>query len=1300
MNVYKAFLIIFFAFCCIAVYSQTESTDIIKSDSSGYIIVSGYVEKNNKPVENASVIVYRANKRLEHLRTPPTGRFTLKFEYNKYYKVEITKQGMVTKKFEFDTQLPIGLNKGAVFPFDFTIVLFPKYNYIDMSVLDKPLAIVRYDKKYEDFFYDYNYAKTINDKVMYIQHRIEELTREYSKCVDDGRQLFEDRVYRNSLTKFERAHEIFPDEPYPIERIALIKKILNEKKSKKQIYDEMVQEADNDAGNEEFEKAIDIFGQAIQVMPKEKYPMQRIKEIRKLMDKFAMKEDAYRQAIEKGDMAFEYKKFQEALSAYAEAGKLFAKRNYPKDKIKEIVALLNSPQKSGSNTSNNLARSNIGTNPNVKPLAPNTIQPSANYNENISRADEMLEKKKYNEALQLYNYANKQQPGEKYAKEKISNINNIIINSAKTDIAYKDAVGEADKNFNVKNYDKAKTFYKMALNLKPEEKYPQQRLSKLDSLSAIAQVQLKEYNKLVSDADEAVTKKNYSEAKKLYQKASDIRPFEVYPHDKIIAVNKEVKVLNDNKTKFDQAVKQGNKLFEAKKYDEAKQFYQAANNIDPDDDYPVMQMVSIGKVTNNTDIVKQTYDAIIAKADKLFKTENYNKAIAQYKIAGKIYPDEKYPQDKITEINNILLARMTNKELYEKFISEGDNLLNQSDYQNAINSFSKALTYKPEEKYPKDRIAQINKLLDESKNSEETYLKTIAEAETFLKAKDYQNAKNTFQKAVRIKPAEQYPKNQITEINKIINDQLTLHSKYDNLMFDANRLFRTRDYIKAKSEYQEASALLPDEQLPKDMLSQIEKIMAEKDFKDKAFAFYVHRADSMYKLSLSLPNNEQRTTNNEQLISDAIYNYKQAVSLKPEEIYPKNKIDEINKLIADTKNKENLYKMAITDADKKFNTHTYSLAIDQYKNAQSIKPDETYPQTKIDEITKLLEQNSEVTDKYNVLIATANRLFNEKEYVSAKMNYQEALLLKPDDTYPKQKINEIEKILTDEQNKVEAFYKIIQDADESFDLQDYIIAKNLYVKANELMPGDPYPKDKITEINKLMAAKQNLNESYKKMMLVADRVYYTKDYEKAQELYKKASELKPDESAPKTKLAEIDRIIKGFEKNKQLYSNTIVKADDQYELKHYKEARDLYKKALDLYPIQKYPKGRITEINDVLRAEEYAKAIGEINKELIEKRTEKKFTFNPITDKSVSNQVIIEIKNLSNKKFNALVWFGKDDRQSAGTVIPILADDKIEKYGIHVGQFKTWLSVQNNWISILPLGGDIEVISIQILQGN
>ncbi|MGQ9846663.1 MAG: hypothetical protein ACUVQP_04050, partial [Bacteroidales bacterium] len=98
--------------------------------------------------------------------------------------------------------------------------------------------------------------------------------------------------------------------------------------------------------------------------------------------------------------------------------------------------------------------------------------------------------------------------------------------------------------------------------------------------------------------------------------------------------------------------------------------------------------------------------------------------------------------------------------------------------------------------------------------------------------------------------------------------------------------------------------------------------------------------------------------------------YTEALKIKPEENYPKNKITEIENLIAQKEKKEqeiNLkeqsYKDAITKADKAFLSKDYSSAIAYYQTALKQKPNESYPKQKILECQELLKKRNEEEQK-------------------------------------------------------------------------------------------------------------------------------------------------------------------------------------------------------------------------------------------------------------------------------------------------------------------------------------------------
>ena len=60
-----------------------------------------------------------------------------------------------------------------------------------------------------------------------------------------------------------------------------------------------------------------------------------------------------------------------------------------------------------------------------------------------------------------------------------------------------------------------------------------------------------------------------------------------------------------------------------------------------------------------------------------------------------------------------------------------------------------------------------------------------------------------------------------------------------------------------------------------------------------------------------------------------------------------------------------------------------------------------------------LQQQNLREEQYKDLIDKADKLLADKSYEPAKTNYQDALALKPGETYPKGKIEEIDKVLAE-----------------------------------------------------------------------------------------------------------------------------------------------------------------------------------------------------------------------------------------------------------------------------------------------
>ncbi len=126
---------------------------------------------------------------------------------------------------------------------------------------------------------------------------------------------------------------------------------------------------------------------------------------------------------------------------------------------------------------------------------------------------------------------------------------------------------------------------------------------------------------------------------------------------------------------------------------------------------------------------QKEYDKLIAKADKDFNRQNYTDAIAQYERAALILPNETYPYDRIAEANGRIvdLTQTDAPEVgrpateldgldreYEDRVREGDQDFDAQDWTSAKSAYEAALALKPSERYPKNRLRRLEKLMEEA----------------------------------------------------------------------------------------------------------------------------------------------------------------------------------------------------------------------------------------------------------------------------------------------------------------------------------------------------------------------------------------------------------------------------------------------------------------------------------------------------------------------------------------------------------------------------------------------------------
>ena len=462
------------------------------------------------------------------------------------------------------------------------------------------------------------------------------------------------------------------------------------------------------------------------------------------------------------------------------------------------------------------------------------------------------------------------------------------------------------------------------------------------------------------------------------------------------------------------------------------------------------------------------------------------------------------------------------------------------------------------------------------------YQQTIDEADRLINENELVAAIGKFRDALDIKPQEQYPIMRIEEIRGMISSQQDAQKAYEEAVANGDREFRRESFDLAKTAYNEATLAKPAETYPGKMIAKIDSI-----------------TDTRARLAAEAEQAERE------------------------------------RLAALEAEKERLYNEAITNADNLFGQNEYENARTEYRAALNVKPDETYPQQKIDEIATLLAQLSAAQKAYEEAVANGDREFRRESFDLAKTAYNEATLAKPAETYPGEMIAQIDSI-TDtrarlaaeaeqaererlaalEAEKESRYNEAITNADNLFGQNEYENARTEYRAALNIKQDETYPKNQIIKIDdilqkereRILAEQSNVavvqavetqtNQAnavfgeqdisseaglaglYNEYIETADALFVEKQYNVSRAWYYTAWDVKPEETYPFLQIEEINRLIGSLllSQRDRNYQQFVDLADSTFRENQLAVARGWYNRALSEKADEIYPKNQLQEI--------------------------------------------------------------------------------------------------------------------------
>jgi len=866
-------------------------------------------------------------------------------------------------------------------------------------------------------------------------------------------------------------------------------------------------------------------------------------------------------------------------------------------------------------------------------------QQAKTYDEAIIMGDKLMEQHKFLDAKAYYQMALKFKSKDDYAKTKIDEIINEMNAGLEREDRYLEVILVADKLFDDNKLDEAKTEYAKAMAIIAGDDYAKEQIDKIDEIQKNNKEKLENFNKFIAQGKENITDNQYDEAILNFKKAKKIFPDNKLSQS-LIGEAKNAQAEYESKlTAYKEEVELAERYIKIKNYVEALGHLKKAFGIFPDD-WAVEKEIEKYEPLAASQL---EYDKQIEKADELYVNRNYSSAREAYAAASELWPENSYTQDMISRIDEQLKAQMANLDInYEKSLKAADSLLKLKEYKSARAEYNFALSLKPAEDYPKSKLAEIENLYAKEKaKMEARYASIIKSADSLFEKKEFGLSKQKYTLATNIRPEDDYPKNQLAEIEKqeqLLAEQIKIDTEYKKIIIAADALVVEKKYPEAISKYKEALLIKADETYPADQIKEIEIVIAN--------AAKQREIDAKYEMQITLA----RRLFSEENYIDARSNFLAAAEIKPLEKEPGKKIAEIDILLKEK------------------------------------------------ELQKQLDEN------YQVFLAKSDSLLKTNNFPEAILALNAALKLKPADVFAASQLEKAKGLKMEYDKKMalkQSFDNAMDEGDGFYAEKEFVKARSAYLSALGFIPNERTATKKLGEINIILERKAaELNKKYQETIVKADNLFDASNLSDAIVQYKIASSLKPEETYPKDKIAETNSLIEEklrLVKNK--FNLAIADADKLYAAKIYDKAITAYQKADKIFPEETYPEEMIKKITDLIETN----AIVDVIKvpTIINSGKTEKIMFEPIRiNVRKSNYILVKAKNLSGNSFKIIFGYGSKTGKNGGFVVSVPEGNESNDYIIRVGNQYKWFSDDNNWISVYPENGDIEISLLRISKSD
>lgn len=443
---------------------------------------------------------------------------------------------------------------------------------------------------------------------------------------------------------------------------------------------------------------------------------------------------------------------------------------------------------------------------------------------------------------------------------------------------------------------------------------------------------------------------------------------------------------------------------------------------------------------------------------------------------------------------------------------------------------------------------------------------------------------------------------ELARLERMAGQEAATRAQFDEFVQKGNRAKDNREWQKAVDFYDSALGLFPDES---DVIAKRAAAQKELDAANAA------NADEAAFQSI-LANAEDALKRDR--LDEARKAFEQAEDLRPSAPEPKDGLRRVaarEVAMANSAATDEAYNELIEDGDIYFDRQQWDRALDKFAEASALKPNESYPKNRMEEArtrqADLASQQADLiakTIEYEGLMDEANLLFREDRYAEALVKYEAAGAVLPAERYWQQRAEACrermaeadakdsgrrgretedaarEAELAAERERRKSYDAANDAADELFRSEDYNAAIRKYEEASTLFPAERYPKQRIAEAEKRMdLASREVNQRDE----VADDGFGIQGNTAADEALERAraeSDAADEAAAAQRKAREAAEASARSEAEhvEAEYTAAVADADAAFDRQDWRKARQGYEEALSIKPSDRYAKGRLDRI--------------------------------------------------------------------------------------------------------------------------